>query len=145
MKPVHNALILFAHGSRDAGWRQAIEAVAERVRAGAPALPMRCAYLEWSTPDLAQAVAELVAEGATQLRVLPLFLGVGRHAREDLPQLLQALQAQHPGVQIECQPAIGEHPAVTQLLADIALQGLVAGPAATRAAQQTAAGIGSAT
>ena len=124
MNSVHTALVLFAHGSRDAGWRQAIDAVAARVRERAPALPMRCAYLEWSTPDLAQAVGELVAEGATHIRVLPLFLGVGRHAREDLPALLKALQAQHPGLQIQGLPAIGEHPAVTRLLAEIALEDL---------------------
>ena len=127
MNPVHTALVLFAHGSRDAGWRQAIEAVAAQVRERAPELPMRCAYLEWSTPDLAQAVAELAAEGATHIRVLPLFLGVGRHAREDLPALLQTLQAQHPGLHIEGLPAIGEHPAVTRLLAGIALEGLTTG------------------
>ncbi len=124
MKPVQPALVLFAHGSRDTGWRQPIEAVAAQVRALAPGLPLRCAYLEWTTPDLARAVAELVAEGATTVRVLPLFLGVGRHAREDLPPLVQSLQQQYTGLHIELLPAIGEHPAVTRLLAGIALQGL---------------------
>jgi sirohydrochlorin cobaltochelatase len=128
MKMPKPALVLFAHGSRDPGWRLAIEAVASQVHALAPGLPMRCAYLEWSTPDLPQAVAELVAEGATHLRVLPLFLGVGRHAREDLPVLLRSLAQQHPGLDIEGLPAIGEHPAVTRLLADIALQDIAGRP-----------------
>lgn len=94
----------------------------------APGLPVRCAYLEWTPPDLPQAVADLVAQGVTHVRVLPLFLGVGRHAREDLPPLVLALQQDHPGVVIELQDAIGEHPAVTRLLATIGLEGLAATP-----------------
>lgn len=124
MKLSRHALVLFAHGSRDAGWHQPIEAVAAQVRSLAPDLPMRCAYLEWTAPDLNQAVAELVECGATTVRVLPLFLGVGRHAREDMPPLVRQLQQQHAGLQIELLPAIGEHAAVTKLLAGIALQGL---------------------
>jgi sirohydrochlorin cobaltochelatase len=67
-------------------------------------------------------VAEaLVAEGATSLCVVPMFLGVGRHAREDLPTLITALKAAHPTVDISCQPAVGEQSALLDLLADIAL------------------------
>ena len=50
-----------------------------------------------------------------------MFLGVGRHAREDLPQLITALKTEHPAVHISCQPAVGEQEALLDLLADIAL------------------------
>lgn len=119
-----SAIILFAHGSRDPLWHRPIEAVARQIAAQAPDVPVCCAYLESSTPDLMQAVSTLVAAQVTQIRVLPLFLGVGRHAREDLPLLLQAVQTQHPQIAFEWLDAIGEHPQMTQLMAQIALQGL---------------------
>jgi sirohydrochlorin cobaltochelatase len=116
-----NAVILFAHGSRDPLWRQPIEAVARRMADKAPQVPVRCAYLELCAPDLNTVVHELLALGVQSMTVVPMFLGVGKHAREDLPQLMQALQAQHPLIQLTLRPAIGEDPAMIELMAEIAL------------------------
>jgi sirohydrochlorin cobaltochelatase len=114
------AIILFAHGSRDPLWRLPVESVAARLRAQQADVPVRCAYLELTAPDLASAVAELVNQGANQVTVVPMFLGAGRHAREDLPALVQQLRAAYPGVAFELQPAVGEDPRVLDLLARIA-------------------------
>ena len=113
-------VILFAHGSRVPLWRQPIEAVAERIRASAPQVPVRCAYLELTTPDLPTAATDLIAAGATLVRVTPLFLGTGKHAREDLPLLMAQLRSAHPAVQFELQSPVGEDPRVTALMAEIA-------------------------
>jgi sirohydrochlorin cobaltochelatase len=98
-----------------------IEAVADAIRARDPHALVRCAYLELCAPDLAQAATDLIASGARQLRVFPLFLGVGKHAREDLPVLLAQLRTQHPDVPIELMPTAGEDPRLTALMAVIAL------------------------
>ena len=116
-----HAIILFAHGSRDPLWHKPIQAVAERISQRSPSTVVRCAYLELTEPDLPNVASALVAEGATSLSVLPMFLGVGRHAREDLPALIQALKTAHPAVDINCQPAVGEQNSLLDLLADIAL------------------------
>jgi sirohydrochlorin cobaltochelatase len=116
-----HAIILFAHGSRDPLWHKPIQAVAERITQRAPNTVVRCAYLELTEPDLPHVANTLVADGATSLSVVPMFLGVGRHAREDLPELIQALRAAHPQVDIQCQPAVGEQNSLLDLLAEIAL------------------------
>jgi sirohydrochlorin cobaltochelatase len=116
-----HAIILFAHGSRDPLWHKPIQAVAERITQRSPDTVVRCAYLELTEPDLPQVANALVSEGATSLCVVPMFLGVGRHAREDLPELINALKASHPTVDIQCQPAVGEQSALIELLAEIAL------------------------
>lgn len=115
------ATILFAHGSRDPLWRAPMEAVAARMRQRAPLYRVECAYLELCEPSLPSAAASLVANGASRLRVVPMFLGVGKHAREDLPVLMEDLRKAHPGIALELLPAVGEHPALLELLADIAL------------------------
>ncbi|WP_395057299.1 sirohydrochlorin chelatase [Polaromonas sp.] len=114
-------IILFAHGSRDPLWHVPIEAVAQAIRARDSQALVCCAYLELSTPDLAQAAADLIAAGARQLKIFPLFLGVGKHAREDLPRLVAQLRSQHPELVLELMPAAGEHPQLTDLMASIAL------------------------
>ena len=116
-----HAIILFAHGSRDPMWHKPIQAVAERINQRSPSTVVRCAYLELTDPNLPHVANDLVAEGATSLNVVPMFLGVGRHAREDLPALIQTLKTAHPAVDIHCQPAVGEQDSLLDLLAEIAL------------------------
>ena len=115
------AIVLFAHGSRDPLWRLPVEAVAKRVRELDPAVAVCCAYLELTEPDLPAAVRDLVAAGVDRIGVVPMFLGVGRHAREDLPMLMAALARDCPQVEFDTQPSIGENPRVIALLAEIAL------------------------
>jgi sirohydrochlorin cobaltochelatase len=115
-------IVLLAHGSRDARWREPVEAVARRVAERAPAALVRCAYLELSQPDLRSAMAELVDGGVGSVRVVPLFFGMGKHLREDLPGLLDELRALHPQVPVELARAVGEEPEVLDLLARIALK-----------------------
>lgn len=116
------AVVLFGHGSRDPSWRAPIDAVAARIRSREPGLAVACAFLELEQPDLETAVGELVAAGATRVRVIPMFLGVGKHAREDLPRLLAATRARNPQAVIEATAAIGERSEVLDLIAALALQ-----------------------
>ena len=117
-----HAIILFAHGSRDALWRRPIEAVANQMKQLSPDTQVACAYLELTEPDLQTTVAGLVQTGVNAIRIVPMFLGVGRHASEDLPLLLQDLIDQHPGVTFELRKAIGEEPELTRAIAEIALK-----------------------
>ncbi len=119
--PQPTGIVLFAHGSRDPLWHRPIEAVAAQIRQSSPGALVACAYLELSTPDLPAAVADLVAQGARAVRIVPMFLGVGRHAREDLPALVHDLRVQYHNVPILLQDAVGEDPRMVQLLAQIAL------------------------
>ena len=118
--PAHG-LILFGHGSRDPLWSKPIESVADQVRQIDPAVHVRCAYLELTPPDLPGSVAELVALGVRTITVLPMFLGIGKHAREDLPVLMTTLQATHPQIEFKLRAAIGEEAQVIELMARLAL------------------------
>lgn len=120
-QPVHG-IVLFAHGSRDPLWHQPMEAVAACMVQRRPDAKVLCAYLELSTPNLATAVQALVERDCcNHITIVPMFLGVGRHAREDLPQRVSELQAAYPAVVFTRQAAVGEDPRLIALLADIAL------------------------
>ena len=114
------AIVLFAHGSRDPLWHQPMQAVRERMISVHPQLTVACAYLELSQPDLPQAVAECVAQGIEKIKVVPLFLGVGKHVRQDLPQMMLELRQHYPLVKFECTVAVGENEALLDLIAQIA-------------------------
>lgn len=114
-------LLLFAHGARDAQWAEPFARVAAAVRAARPAQPVRLAYLEFLSPDLRAAAAELVAEGCTHVDVLPLFLGAGGHVRRDLPLLMDELHTRHANITFTLHPAVGESSALIDTMAAIAL------------------------
>lgn len=116
------AILLFGHGSRDPLWRLPMETVAARLRTLQPGALVRCAYLELNAPDLATAAAEVIAEGAEHVTVVPMFLGTGRHAREDLPVLLEQLKQAHPAIAFGLQKPVGEDGRVLDLIAQIALE-----------------------
>ena len=114
-------LILFAHGARDPRWAAPFEDMAQRVRGQRPQLQVRLAFLEFMTPDLSGAAADLVAAGCTQVDLLPVFLGSGGHVRKDLPRLLDELRGRHGATTFRLHGAIGEMPPVLQAMADAAV------------------------
>lgn len=115
-------IVLLAHGSRDERWREPIEAVAARVTGRAPDALVTCAYMELAAPDLPTAAAALITAGARAIRVVPLFLGMGKHAREDLPHQLEALRRTWPDIDISLARIVGEEPELVDLLARIAIK-----------------------
>ena len=115
------ALILFAHGARDPRWAEPFLAIAERIRLADPARPVELAFLELMEPDLGAAAQRLAAGGATRIDVVPLFLGMGGHLRNDLPALVETVRAALPAVEFRLHPAIGENDAVSAVVASAAL------------------------
>ncbi|MDR0479136.1 MAG: CbiX/SirB N-terminal domain-containing protein, partial [Burkholderiaceae bacterium] len=117
--------ILLAHGSRDPEWPAAIDAVAARIRQLNPATPVRCAYLEHTQPDLASALDALLAQRALTILIWPMFLGLGRHARDDLPRLIageqERIHARRPDITLALQPAIAEDDRVLDAIARVIL------------------------
>ena len=122
-------LLLYVHGARDPRWAEPFERLRARIRERHPETPVALAFLEHLPPDLATAAKDLVANGATRIKVVPLFFGRGGHLREDLPRQLAAARAEVPGVAFDVTAAAGEDDAVLDALAAFALN------AASRASQ----------
>ena len=121
MTRARRGLLLFAHGARDPRWAAPFESLVDRLRARRSDLAVRLAFLELMRPDLPQAAAELVGDGCTCIDIVPLFLGMGGHLRNDLPPLVEDLRARQPGVEFRLHGAVGEAPAVIDALAAHAL------------------------
>ena len=117
-----SAIVLFAHGARDPLWAEPFRRIVERLRSIRPGTRVELAFLEMMQPTLASAVATLAAESFTRLTVIRLFLAQGGHLREDLPRLLDAVRLNHPSLRIEVTSAIGDSEALTNAIADWALE-----------------------
>ena len=110
-------IVLFAHGSRDPGWAAPFERLAARVRERRREADVAIAYLELMPPTLEEAVAALVGRGARDVTVVPVFLAPGGHVRRDLPLMVDALRARHPGLAFRVLPTLGEADALIDAMA----------------------------
>jgi sirohydrochlorin cobaltochelatase len=117
-------IVLFAHGSRDPLWRLPIEAVAHQIKNMSPSTEVMCAFLELTSPDLTTCVQKMSEQGLAHISVVPMFLGIGKHAREDLPEIMQELKTSYPHIQFDLRRAIGEEPELTLAMAKIALKSI---------------------
>ena len=118
------AIILFAHGARDARWREPFDRLAALWKAQHSRTPVQLAFLEMMGPSLEVAVASLVSAGASEIVVVPVFFGQGGHLRNDFPVLLNSCQEKFPSVKLSATLAVGEYEAVLQAIVDFGARAL---------------------
>lgn len=118
------AVVLFAHGARDPEWARPVRRIAAMISGEVPAMPVEVAFLEFMSPGLDEAIDRVVADGAGQVRVVPVFLAEGGHLKRDVPVLIDAARARHPDCLIDLARAVGEDEGVARAMAAYARAGL---------------------
>lgn len=113
-------ILLFAHGSRDGLWRTPFTAICKRVIAQHDG-PVSLAFLEHMNPNFIDTVDELVQNGASTIRVVPLFLAAGGHVRGCIPKLLEQAKQQYPTINFNVLSPLGESEALLNAFADFAM------------------------
>jgi len=117
------AFVVFGHGSRIESANQSVRQVASRLAANGNFV-VEPAFLELGQPDLPGAVDALAARGASRIIVIPYFLTLGTHLQRDLPKLMEASAARHPLVSMEMTDPLDGHPALLDVLLDLAQRAL---------------------
>lgn len=113
-------ILLFGHGARNPEWARPFQRIREAIRAREPGLPVEPGFLELMQPDFAQGIAALVAQGAREIVVVPVFIAGGLHVGKELPALAAAAMERHAGVDIHLAPPLGEAETVLAAIADYA-------------------------
>lgn len=112
------ALLLVSHGSRHPGARTEVEALAAALKEKSGAPIVVCAFLDVESPRIPEGIAECVHRGATEIVVLMNFMNSGNHVARDVPAIVEAARARHPGVDIRMTPHVGGHPKIADLFLD---------------------------
>ena len=113
-----SAIVLFAHGARDAQWAEPFRKIKVMVRARKPGMPVELAFLEIMQPSLDQAIAALVAKNIKTISIIPLFMAQGGHLKKDLPRRLSEIRKHHPTISFRISPPIGEVGGILTAIAD---------------------------
>ena len=117
------AIILFAHGARDAEWAAPFGIIQRQLQAARPDTQVELAFQDFMTPSLEAAVAQSAARGARRVVLVPLFMAQGGHLKQDLPLLLREIGERHPQLELRLMPAIGDAPEILRAITDWVLRG----------------------
>jgi sirohydrochlorin ferrochelatase len=100
-------LIAVAHGSRDPRSAATVHALLDVVRAAAPDVDVRGAFLDLSAPRLPDVLAAVHADGHRDAVVVPLLLGSAYHARVDVPGAVHDTARRYPRLRVRIADVLG--------------------------------------
>ncbi len=98
--PDGTGVMLCGHGSRNRLAVDEFAALAERLRARLPGVPVEHGYLEFANPVLHLGLDRLRARGMERVLAVPGMLFAAGHAKNDIPSVLNTYAAAHPGFEI---------------------------------------------
>jgi precorrin-8X/cobalt-precorrin-8 methylmutase len=128
MNPDTPVILMVGHGSprREAndGFVATVGRIA--VRLGVPVLPT---FFSLARPGIEDQVARLAGNGVRRIVLMPYFLYTGRHVSRDIPALLEACRARHPGLRIEVLPTLEGEAGLEDVVVDRLLPYVVPGGA----------------
>ena len=82
-------------------YQPGLEAVAAQLRVQLGGVLFAVAYNEFCTPSLEEAVESLINQGTTDITVTTtMFTPGGSHSEIEIPEILDHLRMQHPGVEL---------------------------------------------
>ena len=82
-------------------YQSGLEAVAAQLRANLGEVLFAVAYNEFCAPTLEESVKELIKKGATHITVTTtMFTPGGSHSEIEIPEILDHLRPQYPGVEL---------------------------------------------
>ena len=113
-----DALLIIDHGSRRESANLMLDDVVAMVREQAPGLIVEGSHMELAEPDIKQGVASCVKQGATHIIAHPYMLSPGRHAREDIPNMVKEAVASHEGVTCSITDPLGVDVRIGQIILD---------------------------
>jgi len=117
MKDNHakEAVILMGHGSRVPGAGEGMEKVAQWLKEKRPGAVIETCYMSELGPHFPEILEKCVRDGADKIIVMPYFLHLGIHLREDIPAMMGTEAKKYPGLTL----ILGRHLGFDESLADL--------------------------
>jgi sirohydrochlorin ferrochelatase len=110
------AVVLIAHGSRNADANADALYFAEQLKRQGVAQHVQAAFLELAEPTIACAVDSCLKIGSKTIVLLPYFLSAGVHVRRDLMGMCEQFGEANQGVEFILAEPLGRHPQITEVL-----------------------------
>lgn len=115
-------ILLFGHGARNAEWAEPFHRIRAAILRHQQDACVELGFLELMRPTLDEGIDSLVAQGASRIVIVPVFMAGGSHVRKDLPLMAAAAMERHSELTIDLAEPVGEVPAVIDAMANYALK-----------------------
>jgi sirohydrochlorin ferrochelatase len=116
------ALLLIAHGSRQAEANDDLHDLADRLRSTNRYAIVQPAFLELAEPSIDEAGRGCVEQGAQRVILLPYFLSAGVHVRRDLQTYRDRLARTFPAVMFALAEPLGPHALLVEIVTERAAE-----------------------
>lgn len=112
------AVLLMAHGSRIPEANDAVREIAAMVKEMTRFDIVEASFREQHLPNIQQGIDTCVARGAERIILIPYFLYMGAHVREDLPKEMSEARQRYPGVEFVMGSHLGAHRKLAEIVAE---------------------------
>ncbi|MCK8817364.1 CbiX/SirB N-terminal domain-containing protein [Natroniella sulfidigena] len=109
-------IIVLGHGSRATEASQVFAEIVDKLREKVDYDLVEGAAMELAEPSLQDSVAKIINEGAEKVVIVPLFLFPGIHIQEDIPNLIEELEAEYPEVEFKFGRNLGADDKIADIL-----------------------------
>ncbi len=113
-----NGILILAHGSKRQETEEILNSLTAKVMEKSGESLVYPAYLQFSGQNLEKGIDYLVAQGATDIKIIPMFLFDGIHVTQDIPEELDGIKAKHPGVRIRMSRHLGDDDRIAEIIVD---------------------------
>lgn len=111
-------VLVVAHGSRVKETENTLVSILDRVKESMPGIRIEHAFMEFSDQTLEKAMKSLVDSGVTEVKIVPYFLFMGVHLREDIPEMIKKCTDGYAHVKVEMGEPLGADPRLAEILID---------------------------
>jgi sirohydrochlorin cobaltochelatase len=113
--PLQRPLLMVGHGTKNQEGRQAFLDFARVYHELDNSRPVIPCFLELTTPSISDGVANCLAQGYTDISVLPILLFAARHNKFDVTNELDRCRQNHPEIKFHYGRHFGITPAMIEL------------------------------
>jgi sirohydrochlorin ferrochelatase len=113
-------ILFVGHGTKNeqglAEFRTLISHVARRLPSDVRIV--HHSFVEFAEPTVVEGIHQCIADGATDVLLVPIFLFTAQHLKRDVPGMMAKASASHPDVTLRMTPSLGHLPAFLSVAAE---------------------------
>lgn len=113
-----NGVLILAHGSKRQETEKTLSSLVDKVKQKTGEDLVVPAYLQFSEQNMEAGIKQLIAKGAKNIKVVPMFLFDGVHVTQDIPEELNEIRAKYPAIKIRMSEHLGDDDRIAEVIAD---------------------------